>query len=211
MVGMRVAFFGGTFDPIHRGHLRVASAAADAFVLDRVLFAPVGTQPLKAKRPVASFADRMTMTMLAVASAADSRFLVSGIDAPRMDGAPNYTVDTLAELSREYPAATTFAIVGADSFLTLRAWRSSSKLLNLAEWIVVSRPEFPLNQDFLNLPEFAPLALTPEQRARIHLLPNVHEEVSATELRRRLRAGDPCTGLLPAAVSEYIQTRHLYR
>jgi nicotinate-nucleotide adenylyltransferase len=211
MVRMRVAFFGGTFDPIHRGHLRVACAAANAFALDRVLFAPVGSQPLKAKRPVASFADRMTMTMLAVTSAADPRFLVSGIDAPRTDGAPNYTVDTLAELSKEYPAATIFAIVGADSFLTLRAWRSSGQLLNLAQWIVVSRPEFPLTDDFLDLPEFAPLALTPEQRARIHLLANVHEEVSATELRRRLRAGDPCPGLLPASVSDYIQARHLYR
>ena len=206
-----MAFFGGTFDPIHRGHLRVASAAANAYTLDRVFFAPVGTQPLKAKRSVASFADRMAMTTLAITSAADSRFLVSGIDAPRSDGAPNYTVDTLAELSREYPTATLFAITGADSFLTLRAWRSSTQLLEMAQWIVVSRPEFPLTPDFLDLPEFASLALTPEQRGRIHLLPGVHEEVSATELRRRLRAGDPCDGLLAASVSHYIDTRHLYR
>ena len=115
MVGMRVAFFGGTFDPIHRGHLRIAAAAADAFCLDRVLFAPVGIQPLKAKLPIASFADRLAMTGLALASPGPStvnlqratcNFLVSTLDAPRPDGKPNYTVDTLAALAREYPAAT---------------------------------------------------------------------------------------------------------
>jgi nicotinate-nucleotide adenylyltransferase len=206
MIRMRVAFFGGTFDPIHRGHLRLASAAADAFALDRVLFAPVGNQPLKTDSVIAPFADRLAMTMLGVASAADTRFAVSSIDAPRPGGLPNYTVDTIAVLADEYPAATLFVLTGADSFLTLRKWRSSSRLLELAEWIVVSRPEFPL--DNANL---AQLALTPEQRARIHLLPTVQEDVSATELRRRLRAGDPCPGLLAPAVTAYIQAHHLYR
>jgi len=210
---MRLAFFGGTFDPIHRGHLRVAAAAADAFALSRVLFAPVGSQPLKAKRPVASFADRLAMVRLACTPnhhLIDERFAISTLDAPRPDGAPNYTIETLAALAHEYPAASLFVITGADSFLTLPNWRSPNQLLDLAEWIVVSRPEFPLNDDFFGLPQIAPLHLTAVQRSRIHLLSNVHEEVSATELRRRLRAGDPCPGLLPAAVSEYIQSRHLY-
>jgi nicotinate-nucleotide adenylyltransferase len=211
MVGMRVAFFGGTFDPIHRGHLRIAAAAADAFSLDRVLFAPVGNQPLKTASVIASFADRLAMTKLGVASAADPRFVVSSIDRPRSDGSPNYTVDTLAALAREYPAATLFVLTGADSFLTLRKWRSSSRLLELAEWIVVSRPAFPLASGFLDLPQFAPLHLTDTQRARIHLLPTVHEDVSATELRSRLRSGDPCPGLLAPAVAGYIQAHHLYR
>ena len=203
---MRVALFGGTFDPIHRGHLALASAAASAFALDRVLFAPVGRQPLKAESPPATFADRLAMTMLAVASAADPRFAVSSVDAPRPDGAPNYTVDTLAALAREAPAATLFVLAGADSFLTLRGWRSPDRLLELAEWIVVSRPEFPLSE-----PQLAPLALTAAQRSRVHLLTTVHEDVSSTELRQRLHAGDPCPGLLPAAVADYIQTHRLYR
>jgi nicotinate-nucleotide adenylyltransferase len=203
---MRVALFGGTFDPIHRGHLALASAAASAFALDRVLFAPVGRQPLKAESPAATFADRLEMTRLAVASAASPRFAVSSIDAPRPDGAPNYTVDTLAALAREAPAATLFVLAGADSFLTLRGWRSPDRLLELAEWIVVSRPEFPLSE-----PQLAPLALTAAQRSRVHLLTTVHEDVSSTELRQRLHAGDPCPGLLPAAVADYIQTHRLYR
>jgi nicotinate-nucleotide adenylyltransferase len=203
---MRVALFGGTFDPIHRGHLALASAAASAFALDRVLFAPVGRQPLKAESPAATFADRLEMTRLAVASAADPRFAVSSVDAPRPDGAPNYTVDTLAALAREAPAATLFVLAGADSFLTLRGWRSPDRLLELAEWIVVSRPEFPLSE-----PQLALLALTAAQRSRVHLLTTVHEDVSSTELRQRLHAGDPCPGLLPPAVADYIQTHRLYR
>ena len=99
MVRMRVALFGGTFDPIHRGHLALASAAASAFALDRVLFAPVGRQPLKAESPAATFADRLAMTRLAVASAADPSFAVSSVDAPRHDAAPNYTVDKIGRAS----------------------------------------------------------------------------------------------------------------
>jgi len=208
MVEMRVAFFGGTFDPIHRGHLSIAAAAADAFCLDRVLFAPVGIQPLKAKHPITSFADRLAMTALALASPGPStgNFSISTLDAPRPDGLPNYTVDTLVALAREYPAASLFVLTGADSFLTMRKWRSPAQLLTLAEWIVVSRPDFPLDDA-----QLAQLALTPEQLARIHILPTVHENVSATELRRRLRAGDPCPGLLTPAVAAYIQVHHLYR
>ena len=213
---MRIAFFGGTFDPIHRGHLRVAAAAAAAFAPDRVLFAPVGFQPLKGDPAIAPYADRLAMTRLAVEpqspptgkrqTADGNLFTVSTLDAPRLDGTPNYTVSTLDALALEYPGATLFVLTGADSFLDLRRWRSPDRLLALAEWIVVSRPEFPLSDALL-----APLALTPAQRARIHLLTTVHEDVSATELRRRLRAGDPCPGLLPPAVAAYILSHHLYR
>ncbi|MGA2438823.1 MAG: nicotinate (nicotinamide) nucleotide adenylyltransferase [Acidobacteriaceae bacterium] len=212
---MRVAFFGGTFDPIHRGHLRLACAAADAFALDRVLFAPVGNQPLKPEATVASYADRIEMARLAcnpeppqpaTGNSADPRFAVSTLDAPRCDGSPNYTVDSLAALARELPGASLFVLTGADSFLDLRRWRSPGRLLELAEWIVVSRPEFPLSEARL-----APLALTQAQRARVHLLATVHEDVSATSLRRSLQAGDPCPGLLPLAVAAYIQSHGLYR
>jgi nicotinate-nucleotide adenylyltransferase len=215
---MRVAFFGGTFDPIHRGHLRLASAAADAFALDRVLFAPVGNQPLKAESAVASFADRLEMAHLACnpvplqpttsnqQPATDPRFAVSTLDAPRADGTPNYTIDSLAALARELPSASLYVLTGADSFLDLGRWRSPGRLLELAEWIVVSRPEFPLSES-----QLAPLALTPAQRSRVHLLTTVNEEVSATNLRRRLQAGESCPGLLPPAVASYILSHHLYR
>jgi nicotinate-nucleotide adenylyltransferase len=213
---MRLALFGGTFDPIHRGHLRLAAAAAEAFALDRVLFAPTGLQPLKSEAPSASFADRLAMVTLALTPTgnpqpATCNFLASNLDAPHLDNSPNYTVDLLTTLREQHPGATLFVLAGADSFLSLPRWHSPNQLLALAEWIVVSRPGSPLTPTFLDSPELAPLALTPAQRTRIHRLDTVQEDVSATGLRLRLAKGDPCPGLLPPAVAAYIQSHHLYR
>lgn len=198
---MRVALFGGTFDPPHRGHLAIARAAADEFQLDSVLFAPVGRQPLKADSSSSSFADRLAMTSLACAE--DKRFQASPIDAPRPDGLPNYTADTLAELRRTMSDTILFNLVGADSFLSLPHWREPARLLELAEWIVASRPGFSLD-------DLSPLHLTPQQRARVHLLQSVHQDISATALRRRLQAGESCADLLTPAVSSYIRAHRLY-
>jgi nicotinate-nucleotide adenylyltransferase len=199
---MRLALFGGSFDPPHHGHIAIATAAADVFDLDQVLFAPVGRQPLKAEGAPASFADRLAMVELACRS--DSRFAVSDLDAPRSDGTPNYTVQTLAALHEVVPDARLFNLVGADSFLDLPRWHEPERLLELAEWIVVSRPGFPLA-------DLSALSLTPDQRGRVHLLQTVHEDVAATNLRERLEAGDPCADVLDAAVSAYIKAHTLYR
>ena len=199
---MRVALFGGSFDPPHHGHTAIAAAAADVFDLDQVLFAPVGRQPLKPEGAPASFADRLAMVELACR--VDARFAVSDLDAPRSDGTPNYTVQTLATLHEAIPDARLFNLVGADSFLNLPRWHEPERLLELAEWIVVSRPGFPLEN-------LAALGLTPPQRGRVHLLQTVHEDVAATNLRERLEAGDRCTDVLDPAVSAYIHAHHLYR
>jgi nicotinate-nucleotide adenylyltransferase len=199
---MRVALFGGSFDPPHHGHIAIATAASDVFDLDKVFFAPVGRQPLKPEGAPASFADRLAMVELACR--VDPRFEVSDLDAPRSDGSPNYTVQTLTTLHEAVPDARLFNLVGADSFLNLPRWHEPERLLELAEWIVVSRPGFPL----ANL---SALGLTPQQRDRVHLLQTVHEDVAATNLRERLEAGDPCTDVLDPAVSAYIQAHHLYR
>lgn len=199
---MRVAFFGGTFDPPHRGHVGIATAAANAFHLNRVLFAPAGRQPLKADAAPTPFADRLAMTRLACET--DARFAASDVDAPHLDGTPNYTVDTLAALKEAMPGAVLFGLIGADSLLSLHRWREPDRLLELAEWIVVSRPGFALG-------ELASLGFTEQQRSRIHLLETVHEDVAATELRRRLHEGDRCADLLPEAVADYIFAHKLYR
>jgi nicotinate-nucleotide adenylyltransferase len=203
---MRIAFFGGTFDPVHRGHIAIAHAAAEQFGLDEVIFAPVGRQPLKANGAEASFGDRVAMVRLACADTDGSKakLLVSEIDAPRPDGEPNYTVDTLRELAQARPDATLFAISGADSFLTLRSWRDPDTLLELAEWIVFSRPGFALRD------VVSGLRLSTAQRGRVHLLETVHEDVSASELRQRLSAGDDCSDWLPRPVLEYIREHGLY-
>ena len=117
---------------------------------------------------------------------------------------PNYTVDTLAELAGLMPNATLYNLVGADSFLSLRQWREPEKLLALAEWIVVSRPGYPLD-------DLSGLNLTEAERSRVHLLETVHEDISATMLRERLAAGDDCGDLLPEAVASYIRSHGLYR
>ena len=199
---MRIALFGGTFDPPHRGHLGIARAAADAFALDTVLFAPAGQQPLKTATAATPFSDRLAMVELACA--ADPRFIVSTIDAPRADGTPNYTVDSLAALRSQMPEATLYNLVGADSFLSLRQWREPERLLALAEWIVANRPGYPLN-------DLSSLGLTAAQRARVHLLETVAMDISATMLRERLAAGDRCRDLLPPEILSYIQTHGLYR
>ncbi len=199
---MRVALFGGSFDPPHRGHMALARAAVDSFALDLVLFAPAGRQPLKQASTGVSYPQRLAMVALACAE--DPRFLISELDAPHPDGRPNYTLDTLTRLQTLYPDAQRFNLAGADSFLTLGRWREPLRLLELAEWIVVSRPGFPLVE-----PEG--LLLNEHQRSRIHLLDSVHEDVAATGLRERLRTGDPCTDLLPPPVSAYIEQQGLYR
>lgn len=201
---MRVALFGGTFNPPHRGHLSIARAAADAFHLDAVLFAPAGRQPLKCSGGSTSFADRLAMTALACVDSGDRRLQYSILDAPRADGLPNYTVDTLAELERTHPFDTLFNLVGADSFLDLPRWREPSRLLELAEWIVAARPGFSLD-------DLSPLGLTADQRSRVHLLRSTDEDISATDLRRRLQTGEDCHGVLPDAVSAYIRSHGLYR
>jgi nicotinate-nucleotide adenylyltransferase len=199
---MRVALFGGSFDPPHHGHLAIATAAADAFALDSVFFAPAGRQPLKLDGTVASFEDRLAMVELACLG--DPRFTVSELDAPRADGAPNYTVETLSELAQRMPEAKLFNLVGADSFLGLPRWHEPERLLQLAEWIVVSRPGFPIAS-------LSSLGLVAHQQSRVHLLDNVHDDTAATGLRERLEAGDPCIDLIAPRVMDYIQSHHLYQ
>ncbi|MGI4854531.1 MAG: nicotinate (nicotinamide) nucleotide adenylyltransferase [Janthinobacterium lividum] len=198
---MRIGFFGGTFDPPHRAHLSLACAAADAFALDRVLLAPTGVQPLKQYAPGATFQDRVAMTRLLCAD--DARLETSDIDAPHEDGSPNFTVNTLAAVQRQYPAASLFVLVGADSFLTLPYWREPARLLELAEWIVVSRPGFSLD-------DLSALQLTASQEARVHLLKTLEEDVSASGIRERLRIGVSCGTTLTPTVALYIARMHLY-
>jgi nicotinate-nucleotide adenylyltransferase len=199
---MRIGYFGGSFDPPHLGHLRVASAAAEAFSLDRVLLAPTGVQPLKPEGLIASFPDRLAMVSLLCASA--PLLEPSSIDAPHHDLLPNYTVDTLLHLRAQLsPSDDLFVLVGADAFLDLPRWRSPDQLLTLANWIVLSRPGFSLRH-------LDALALTPSQLARVHLLETLADPTSATHIRSLLSQNLPCGDLLPASVLEYIRAHHLY-
>jgi nicotinate-nucleotide adenylyltransferase len=210
----RIGFFGGSFDPPHCGHLAVARAVADAFALDQVLFAPVAEQPLKPAGSNAAFADRLAMVELLCAGSGDVRLLPSAVDAPRPvtpSGlpAPNFTADTLTRLSRALgEGSALFAIVGADAFLGLPRWRDPARLLQLCDWIVVSRPGFALEQ-------IKAMGFNADQLCRVHCLEGVAEPASATHLRALLsepggRQEAELHALLPAAVLAYIRSHHLY-
>lgn len=232
--GQRVAFFGGSFDPPHLGHLAVARAARAALRLDTVLFAPVGAQPLKPKGAGASFADRLAMTRLAIDG--ESGFALSLADAPRDAGAPNYTLETLQKLRAELPPdGALFCLMGADSFAGLRNWHGGAELPYAASLIVASRPGWTLEELKTGLPRGLTLDGTPEfsaqedelavqeyllrnragECARFYLLPGLHVDVSASAIRERARfSGEGSDGLeelLPRQVSAFIRSRGLYR
>jgi nicotinate-nucleotide adenylyltransferase len=202
---MRIGYFGGSFDPPHRGHLAVARAAAAAYGLETVLLVPTASQPLKPGGAEASYADRMAMVSVLCAEADGAVALeASGLEAPTADGGPNYTVNTLRRMRGGLgPEDSVCVLVGADAFLDLRRWRDPDALLELAEWIVVSRPGFGLSR-------LQELALTPEQRRRVHLLEGVAEAASATAVRAALRDGVEAEDFLTVGVADYIHAHHLY-
>ena len=217
----RIAFFGGSFDPPHLGHLAVARMARETLNLDRVLFAPVGAQPLKPRGAMASFADRLEMTRLAIAG--DPGFEVSLLDAPHADGEPNYTLTTLEALRDQLPGAELFLLMGADSFALLRNWRGAAEIPFLASLVVASRP----GQEMDNLAAFLPegMTLTPAadcadvctytlrngagRTAGFYMLPGLDVPISASQIRAQTQAGAPSP--LPECVAEYIHRHGLYQ
>lgn len=168
--------------------------------------------------------------MVELACKADPRFVPSSLDAPRPDGLPNYTVDTLTTLRNSLARADQlFCLVGADSFRDLPRWREPERLLALCDWIVVSRPGIPLPPPPLSTIPLPPVPLSTiplppvplptiqdEENSYIHRLDSVYEEVSATEIRNSIirnsiSSSHPATGLVPPGVEQYIREHHLYR
>ncbi|MGA2635632.1 MAG: nicotinate (nicotinamide) nucleotide adenylyltransferase [Terracidiphilus sp.] len=235
--GRRVAFFGGSFDPPHLGHLAVARTARRALGLDTVLFAPVGAQPLKPDGPAAAFPDRMAMTCLAIGD--EPGLAVSLADAPKPSGAANFTLETLQGLRAELPPGSTlFCLMGADSFFSLHNWHRAAEIPFAAPLIVASRPGQRLEDLSNALPEGLALdsTLCAEQTrsdlvirsclirnsageiAPFYILPGLNVDISATQVRDWIRGQiSPASGasvasqqLLPRVVLEYIRSHHLY-
>lgn len=233
LAGRRVAFFGGSFDPPHLGHMAVARAARAALGLDQVLFAPVGAQPLKPQGSTAAFEDRVAMTRLAIAG--EPGFSVSLVDAPRRSTAPNYTVETLIRLRAELPpGGVLYCLMGADSFLSLRRWHRAAEMPFVAGLVVASRPGQPLDDLLAALPdglevEAVPLAVRPSGSgvdcyrvgngaggaALLYVLPGLHIEISASQIRGQIQSSDPSLvpeqHLLSNAVLDFIRAHELYR
>ena len=227
----RIAFFGGSFDPPHLGHIGIARAAQKALQLDTILFVPVGVQPLKPLGATASFEDRVAMTELAISGL--PHFAVSLADAPEPDGEPNYTIDTLHRLAAQFPTAQLFTLMGADSLLSLGRWYRGSDIPFVAPLIVASRPGQSLDDIAGHLP--AGLTISPATDASaenaplleftirndagatapFYLLPELQIEISASKIREQTGSSfdRSCVNrnLLPPPVCDYIETHDLYR
>lgn len=195
---MRLALFGGTFDPIHNGHLRIAEEAREQLELDRVVFVPNRVSPFKTGRDVTPGALRAAMVRAAVAD--NPAFAVSTIELDRLG--ISYTVDTVAALRAEYPNAALFFLTGADAVRDLSAWREPERLLGLAQIAVATRPGVDENQITQALP-----ARWLEQ-LRFIATPGL--DISATDLRARIRDGRSIRYLVPPAVENFIGERRLY-
>lgn len=197
----RIGILGGTFDPPHIGHLWLATLAADALGLDRVLFMPAAQPPHKRRRRLSSAADRLLMTRLAIA--ADPALDLCPIEMERPG--PSFTVDSVEELRRLYDGSALFLLMAADSLSGIDTWREPDRLLAMCEWAVGPRPG-------TSLPDRAELeARFGPQATRIHLLEGPALDVSASEIRRRVAAGRAIRYLVPVAVEEHIVRRGLYR
>jgi nicotinate-nucleotide adenylyltransferase len=213
-----MALFGGTFDPIHAGHLAVAQAAQRRFHLDAIYFIPSARPPHKPPSEMTPFVHRYAMVALACAE--HRGFFPSLAEAPMDGAAPHvfYTVDTVRRFRREHPDDHLYFIVGADQFLELPTWRSYESLLDLCDFIIASRPGFRMDALRLVVPpeklargaaaDGGKIAL---RKSAIHLLTTVNSHVSSTEVRERLQEKKNIHSLVPPRVEEYILGQALYR
>jgi len=182
---------GGTFDPIHHGHLVAANEVASRFDLDQVVFVPTGQPWQKGDVAVSPAEDRYLMTVIATAS--NPRFWVSRVDIDRPG--PTYTVDTLRDLKREFgPQTELFFITGADALAKILSWKDADQVFALAQFIGVTRPGFELSAD-----------------DSVHLVQVPAMAISSTDCRARVAAGEPVWYLVPDGVVQYIAKRGLYR
>jgi nicotinate-nucleotide adenylyltransferase len=212
-----VALFGGTFDPIHTGHIAVAQAAQRRFHLDAIYFIPSSRPPHKTQRELLPFVHRYAMVALACAE--HPHFVPSLAEAPPAGAAHIfYTIDTVRRFHREHPEDHLYFVVGADQFLELPTWKNYESLLDACDFIIASRPGFRL--DALRLvipPERLATTAAPDghkialRKSTVHMLATVASHVSSTEIRERLAGKQTIHGLVPARVEEYILKQALYR
>lgn len=193
---MRLAIFGGTFDPPHVGHLLAAEDAYDRLSLDRIIFVPAASQPLKVGRAVAAQDQRLAMVRLLAEG--DVRFDVSTIELER--AGLSFTVDTLAHFAAIYPAAERFLLLGADVLATFAQWREPKRVLELARPVILEREG-----------ERAPTLPAGVDESAILRLPTRRIDVSSTEIRERVRLGKSIRGFVTDNVAAYIARDGLYR
>jgi nicotinate-nucleotide adenylyltransferase len=233
---MNIGLFGGTFDPIHRGHLALARAARERCNLSRVLFVPADVPPHKQSQPLSAFAHRYAM--IALATTQEKDFIPSLLEAPEdFDGSgpgrsktrlvkPNYTIDTVRLLKQSFKKADRlFLLIGIDAFDEIATWHQAEALFRECEFVVASRPGYSLADVANALPE----SLRPRQEVTrpfhkqvatgdlvlsgvtIHLLDEVYQPISSTTIRAAAAAGKPLARFLEPSVADYIKKVGLYK
>jgi nicotinate-nucleotide adenylyltransferase len=234
---MNIGLFGGTFDPIHHGHIALARAALERFQLSRIYFVPASVPPHKRQMPKATYFDRYAMVVLA--TMAERAFLPSSLEAPgpaeghahhgkAKHGVPgaNYSIDTVRRLKQGLKKSDRlFFLIGMDAFEEIATWRESEALFRECEFIVASRPGYSL-ADVANAlpPSLRPASAVTKPFAKqkaegdlalkgvvVHLLADVHEPVSATAVREAIAAERPLSKFVDAEVAKYIKKMRLYR
>ncbi len=228
---MNIGLFGGTFDPVHRGHIALAKAALEQYKLHRIYFVPANIPPHKQKQPLLPFVHRFAM--LALATAPEKAFVPSLLEAPeetslgkKTQDKPNYTIDTVRRLKQSLKAIDKlFLLIGMDAFADIAKWHQSEALFRECEFIVASRPGYSLADVANALPEslrpraevtkpFHKQAATGDlvlKGATIHLMPGLNQPAAATAIREAAAAGKPLGRFVDPPVADYIKKMSLYR
>lgn len=233
---MNIGLFGGTFDPIHKGHLALAHAARERCQLGRIYFVPTNIPPHKTAQPAASYFHRYAMT--ALATQGEKTFVASVLEAPgefilhdkksargSVASSPNYSIDTIRKVKQSLKKSDRlFFLIGVDAFKDIAKWREAEALFAECEFIVASRPGFSLADVAGSLPEklrpraevTKPFARQPAQGhlvlagLTLHLLDNVNQNISASAIRQALASKRPIKKFVPESVEEYIKKEGLY-
>jgi nicotinate-nucleotide adenylyltransferase len=190
----RLGIMGGTFDPIHHGHLVAASEVAEQFALDEVIFVPTGSPWQKSDREISAAEDRYLMAVIATAS--NPRFWVSRVDIDRPG--PTFTIDTIRDIAATRPDAELFFITGADALGQILSWKDHDEAIRLARFVGVTRPGYELSDAHL-----------PTDAVTLVEVPAM--AISSSACRARVRGGHPIWYLVPDGVVQYIAKHHLYR
>jgi nicotinate-nucleotide adenylyltransferase len=237
---MNIGLFGGSFDPIHRGHLALAQAAASRYALRQVLFVPANVAPHKQEQPLTAFIHRYAMVALATQD--DQRFVASLLEAPEevVPACANYSIDTVRHVKRTLKMSDRlFFLIGMDAFLDIAEWHEAQALLAECDFVVASRPGYSLRDVVMSLPEglrpaaamtmtttmtvikTVPKTYASQKRTasgdlafpgvKLHLLDGVRQNVSATAIRAAAARGKPLTRWLDPRVADYIRKHGLYR
>ena len=225
---MNLALFGGTFDPVHRGHVAVARAAVAAFGLKQVWFIPADIPPHKQKTPITSYFHRYAMVSLALAGEKD--MIPSLVEAPDPDAKagrqPSYSLETVRRVKKSLGKSDhLYFLIGMDAFQDIAKWYKAEELLSECDFIVAARPGYSLADVASSLPpKLRPAAnvtkLFRKEKiegplvlpgATLHMLPETHEKVSATQIRAAAEKGGALKRLVPDSVADYIQKERLYR